>query len=155
MVNENLVIQAGHLTRDPETFDMNNGQQGATFGLASNRRWNDRQTGEQKEEVTFLDWEAYGPQVQTIMQYLKKGMGIYARGRARFQSWQDATTGENRSRVTFVLDRFEFQGTREFNGLPAGQAPAQQQSNQAMPNNAPNTAPAAPVTTPADDGIPF
>lgn len=154
MVNENLYIQAGHLTRNPETSDLNNGGKVVNFGLASNRRWNNRQTGEQQEETTFTEWEAYGPQVETIMQYLQKGSPVYCRGRARFQQWQDATSGENRSRITFVLDRFEFQGTRESNGLSAGQAPAAQAPAQQNQAAAPAANVAPPVTAPVDD-IPF
>ena len=157
MVNENLFIQAGNLTRDPETRNLNNGGIVVNFGLASNRRWNDRQSGEQREEVTFCEWEVYGPQANTVMQYLKKGMAIYCRGRARFQDWVDEATQQRRNRITFVLDRFEFQGTREQNGLPAGQAPAN--NANAMPaGNQTATAPApqmsdAPAVT--DDEIPF
>ena len=157
MVNENLYIQAGNLTRDPESRNLNNGGIVAVFGLASNRTWNDRQTGERKEEATFCEWEVYGPQANTVMQYLKKGMAIYCRGRARFQDWVDEATQQRRNRITFVLDRFEFQGTREQNGLPAGQAPAA--NNNANPNPPANQAPPAGMSSDApavtDDEIPF
>ena len=154
-MNENLYIQAGRLTRDPESTNLNNGGIVVNFGMASNRGWTDRQTNETREEVTFCEWEAYGRQAETIMQYLKKGMPIYCRGRARFQDWVDKESGQRRNRITFVLDRFEFVGTREQNGLPAGQAPTANQNagapaaNQAPPANAP-----APEMA-GDDDIPF
>lgn len=166
MVNENLVIIGGNLTRDVEVKDLNNnGGQVALLGVATNRRWNDAQTGQQREEVTFTEWEVYGPLVnvvtgsdpQTGEAYLKKGSPVYFRGRVRFNSWQDQATGENRSRITFVVDRFEFQGTRASNGLTPGQPPAnapQANANAGNMNQPPanQTAPAA--STP-DDDIPF
>ena len=142
MVQENLVIQSGYVTRDPESTTLNNGGIVASFGLASNRRWNDRQSGELREEVTFAEWEFYGNQANTVMEYIKKSMPIYCRGRIRFQEWTDQATQQKRSRVTFVGDRFEFGGTRESNGLSPGQVPA----------NAPaNAAPAAQEAPPATD----
>ena len=71
----NKVILAGNLTRDPELRYTPTGLAIAKFGLAINRSWKD-EAGNLKEEVTFVDIDAFGKQAETIGQYLKKGRPI-------------------------------------------------------------------------------
>src|ERR671932_750549 len=49
MSNGNSVTLDGNITRDPELRFTNTGQATATFGLAVNRMWTDRQTNERRE----------------------------------------------------------------------------------------------------------
>ena len=75
MANFNKVILAGNLTRDPELRYTPKGMAIASFGLAINRRWKS-ETGEMKEEVTFVDMDAFGRQAEVVAQYMKKGPPI-------------------------------------------------------------------------------
>jgi len=73
--NYNKVILAGNLTRDPELRYTPSGKAIAKFGMAINRNWTS-ETGEKKEEVTFVDIDSFGRQAEVISQYLKKGRPI-------------------------------------------------------------------------------
>ena len=75
MANFNKVILAGNLTRDPELRYTPKGVAIAKFGMAINRTWKN-EAGESKEEVTFVDVDAFGRTAEVISQYLKKGRPI-------------------------------------------------------------------------------
>lgn len=104
----NKVILAGNLTRDPELRYTPRGTAVAKFGLAVNRKWKDGESGEMKEEVTFVDIDAFGKQAETIGQYLKKGRPILIEGRLKLDSWEDKQTQQKRSRLGVVLESFSF-----------------------------------------------
>ena len=70
MANFNKVILAGNLTRDPETKYSPKGTAVASFGMAINRKWK-TETGETREEVTFVDIESFGRQAEVIQKYCK------------------------------------------------------------------------------------
>src|SRR6188472_267193 len=110
MANFNKVILAGNLTRDPELRYTPKGMAIARVGLAINRSWR-TETGEQKEEVTFVDIDAFGKQAETIGQYMKKGRPILVEGRLKLDQWDDKQTGQKRSRLGVVLESFQFLGS--------------------------------------------
>ncbi len=107
MANFNKVILAGNLTRDPELRYTPKGTAIAKIGLAINRTWK-TETGETKEEVTFVDVDAFGRQAEVIGQYLKKGRPILVEGRLKLDQWDDKQTGQKRSRLGVVLEGFQF-----------------------------------------------
>ena len=107
MANFNKVILAGNLTRDPELRYTPKGTAIARIGLAINRTWR-TETGEQKEEVTFVDVDAFGKQAETIGQYFKKGRPILMEGRLRYETWDDKQSGQKRSKLGVVLESFQF-----------------------------------------------
>ena len=72
MANFNKVILAGNLTRDPELRYTPKGTAIARITLALNRTWKS-ETGESKEEVTFVDIDSFGKQAETLAKYMKKG----------------------------------------------------------------------------------
>src|SRR5436190_10665965 len=119
----NKVILAGNLTRDPELRYTGNGMAIAKFALAVNRKWKDGNTGDMKEEVTFVDIDAFGKQAETIGQYLKKGRPILIEGRLKLDQWEDKQTQQKRSRLGVVLESFSFLdsgGGREGGDFGAG-----------------------------------
>ena len=107
MANFNKVILAGNLTRDPELRYTPKGTAIAKIGLAINRRWTN-EAGEQKEDVTFVDVDAFGRQAETIGQYLKKGRPVLIEGRLKLDQWDDKQTGQKKSRLGVVLETFQF-----------------------------------------------
>src|SRR6516165_4326555 len=107
MANFNKVILAGNLTRDPELRYTPKGVAIAKITLAVNRTWKS-ETGETKEEVTFVDVDAFGRQAEVIGQYLKKGRPILVEGRLKLDQWDDKQTGQKRSRLGVVLEGFQF-----------------------------------------------
>lgn len=148
MASFNKVILMGNLTRDPELRYTPSGTAIAKMGLAVNRVWRDAE-GQQKEEVTFVDVDAFGKQAETIGQYMQKGRPILVEGRLKLDQWEDKNTGQNRSRLGVVLERFTFVGGG--GGQVGGGDAAPQQS--APPPSGPAGGP--PVDAPGDDDVPF
>lgn len=111
MPNLNKVMLMGNLTRDPELRYLPSNTPVVNFGVATNRRWTDRQSNEKREETTFVDVSAFGRTAEVINQYFKKGRPIFVEGRLRFEQWQDQS-GNNRNRLTVVCEQFEFVGGR-------------------------------------------
>jgi single-strand DNA-binding protein len=107
MASFNKVILAGNLTRDPELRYTPKGMAIARLGLACNRKWKS-ETGELKEEVTFVDVDAFGKTAETISQYLKKGRPILIEGRLKFDQWEDKQSGQKKSKLGVVLENFQF-----------------------------------------------
>jgi single-strand DNA-binding protein len=152
MASFNKVILVGNLTRDPELRYTPKGVAIAKLGLAVNRVWK-TETGETKEEVTFVDIDAFGKQAETIGQYLKKGRPLLVEGRLRLDQWDDKQTGQKRSRLGVVLESFQFldSGNRGESGAEASRRPAPAAAAPAVPAAAPE----AETSEPEQDDVPF
>lgn len=104
----NRVFLSGHLTRAPEMKLTPDGTaKVCNFGLASNERYTDRETGEPRETVCFVECEAWNVTAQNIFDFFQKGSPILIEGSLRFDSWV-ADDGTNRSRLKVRVNRFEF-----------------------------------------------
>ncbi len=151
MASFNKVILMGNLTRDPELRYTPKGTAIVRVGLAVNRVWT-TETGEKKEEVTFIDCDAFGKTAETIGQYIKKGSPILIEGRLRLHTWDDKQTNQKQSKLRVDIETFKFIGSaqnRAEGGVPS--AP----SAPAAPRPARPAAPAAPSAPAADhDGPP-
>ena len=152
MASFNKVILAGNLTRDPELRYTPKGTAVARLGIACNRKWKS-ETGELKEEVTFVDVDAFGKTAETIGQYLKKGRPILIEGRLRYDTWEDKQTKQKRSKLGVVLENFQFLDSGGGRGDGAESAPA-------APRPAASAAPAASEPAEGDappegDDVPF
>ena len=117
MANLNKVMLIGNLTRDPEIKYTPKGTAIAAFGLAVNRNYT-TETGEKREEVTFIDIEAFGRIAEIIGEYCKKGRPLFIEGRLKLDSWDDKATGQKRSRLKVIADQIQLLGGRE--GGPGG-----------------------------------
>jgi single-strand DNA-binding protein len=103
----NKVILYGNLTRDPEVKALPSGQQVATFGIATNRTYKDK-NGQKQESTEFHNIVAFGRTADVIGQYFKKGRPIYVEGRLQTRSWDDKETGKKNYRTEIVLENFQF-----------------------------------------------
>ena len=103
----NKVFLYGNLTRDPEVRALPSGQQVASFALATNRSYKDK-NGAKQEAVEFHNIVAFGKQAEVIAQYLKKGRPIFVEGRIQNRSWDDKTSGEKKYRTEVVIENFQF-----------------------------------------------
>ena len=172
MASYNKVILAGNLTRDPELKYTPSGMAIAKIGLAMNRKWK-TETGEMKEEVTFVDVDAFGRQAETIGQYLKRGRPILIEGRLKLDQWDDKQTGQKRSRLGVVCESFQFLdsgrpgegggmsgggGAGGGSGVPSGPpaaTPPYRSSAPAAHRAAPPPPPEADGPPPEEDDVPF
>ncbi len=100
-------IITGNLTRDPELRTTPNGASVCSFSVAVNRVFKDA-SGEQKEDVSYIDCSAWGRLGEMISQYAKKGSGVLVSGRLDQRSWEDKNGGGKRSRVEIVVEDFNF-----------------------------------------------
>jgi single-strand DNA-binding protein len=119
MPNLNKVMLMGNLTRDIDMRTLPSGMAVAAFGLAVNRRWKNAQ-GEQQEEVTFVDMEAFGKPAEVMNQYLRKGSAVFIEGRLKLDQWEDKD-GNKRQKMKVVVESFQF-----IDGKPAEQGQGQQ-----------------------------
>ena len=108
--NFNKVFLMGNLTRDVEVRQAGSTQV-ANIGLAVNRRFK-TQDGQNREETTFVDCEAWGRTAEVMAQYLSKGSPVFVEGRLRLDTWQDKESGGNRSKLKVVIETFQFVGSR-------------------------------------------
>lgn len=103
MASGNTVVLSGNVTRDPELRFLNNGTAVVSFGLASNRRWQDN-NGEWQEEAHFFDVTAWRDLAENVAETIQKGDRVIVGGRLQFRQWDDKETGEGRSKVDVVAD---------------------------------------------------
>ena len=125
-------IITGNLTRDPELRTTPNGASVCSFSVAVNRVYRDA-SGEQKEDVSFIDCSAWGKLGEMINQYAKKGSGVLVSGRLDQRSWEDKTSGQKRSRVESVVEDFNFVG----NGSRENGGSSDIESNDTVPEDIP------------------
>lgn len=109
-MNYNRVQIAGNLTRDPEMRYTPKGTAVCKITVAVNRTWSG-DDGQKKEEVTFVDVDAWGKTAETIAQYLKKGSPIFVDGRLKLEQWDDKATGQKRSKLGVTCEQFHFVGS--------------------------------------------
>jgi len=135
MANGNTVTLVGNITRDPELRFTPTGQATATFGLAVNRRWQNRQTQEWEEATSFFDVVCWREMAENAAESLARGSRVIVTGRLDQRSWENQE-GEKRSKIEVTADEIgpslrwataqvtknERRGPGE--GVPARSAPA-------------------------------
>ncbi len=158
----NKIILAGNLTRDVEIKYTSGGTAIATVGIASNRKFKS-QTGEQKEEVLFVDVTFFGKQAEIVNQYLRKGSRILVDGRLKLDQWT-AQDGSKRSKHSITAESMTMLDTKGTNPQEAQArdtysqpAPSYNAPSQAAPQAAPQQAQASniPEIDINEDEIPF
>ena len=112
MSSFNRIIMVGNLTRDPDYKQLTSGQSVCRLGLASNRQFKNKQSGDMIQEVCYIDIDVWGPQAESCRQYLQKGRPILVEGRLKLDSWDDAN-GQKRSKHSIVADRIVFLGSTQ------------------------------------------
>lgn len=103
MANGNSVTLVGNITRDPELRFTPSGQATASFGLAVNRRWQNRQTQEWEEATSFFDIVCWREMAENASESLARGSRVIVTGRLEQRSWETGE-GERRSKVEVVAD---------------------------------------------------
>lgn len=143
----NKAIIYGNLTRDPELKTLPSGMSVCSFGIATNRVYNDRD-GKRQEMTEYHNIVVFGRQAETSAQYLKKGASALVEGRLQTRSWD--ADGVKHYRTEIVADRVQF-GPRGGNGGGAAPAAAEKGGDSGQQN--------APVDYPEEEinpeDIPF
>ena len=106
MASLNKVLLIGNLTRDPELRYIPSGSAVTSFTLAMNRVYK-LQTGEKKEEVSFVRVVVWGRLAEVCNDYLKKGNPVFVEGRLQSRSW-DGPDGQKRSALEVIAANIQF-----------------------------------------------
>jgi single-strand DNA-binding protein len=156
MASFNRVILMGNLTRDPEVRYTPKGSAVADIGLAVNRIYS-TESGEKREEVTFVDVTLWGRTAEIAGEYLKKGKPVLIEGRLQMDTWDDKQSGQKRSKLKVVAEGMQLVGSRggggegdEGSGGGGGSGRSYGGGNRAT-----TPPPKAPPSEPDDDEIPF
>ncbi|HHD72961.1 MAG TPA: single-stranded DNA-binding protein [Epsilonproteobacteria bacterium] len=107
----NKVILMGNLTRDIEIRYSQSGSAVGNTGIAVNRKWKSA-TGEQKEEVMFVDLTLFGRTAEIANQYLRKGRQVLVDGRLSLDQWT-AQDGTKRSKHAVIVENLQMLGSRD------------------------------------------
>jgi single-strand DNA-binding protein len=121
MANFNRIILVGNLTRDPQLRYLPSQMAVVDFGMAINHKFRTK-SGEDREEVCFIDVSAFGKQAEVINQYCQKGKQLLVEGRLKYDTWEDKNGGGKRSKHTVVVDNFQFLGGPGRGGDTGGQS---------------------------------
>ncbi len=149
MASFNKVLLLGNLTRDPEVRYTPKGSAVADLGIAVNRQYT-LDSGEKREEVTFVDVTFWGRTAEVAGEYLKKGRPVFIEGRLQLDTWDDKQSGQKRSKLKVIGEMMQMLGSRPGAGGDAeegGGAPRPARSSAPPPKTA-----AAELD---DDDIPF
>jgi len=106
MASLNKVFLIGNLTRDPELRYVPSGSAVATFTLAVNRVYV-TQSGEKKEQASFIRVVVWGRRAEVCGEYLSKGSPLFVEGRLQSRDWE-TQEGQKRSTVEVVADNIQF-----------------------------------------------
>ena len=107
----NKIILVGNLTRDIEMKYTQGGTAIAKTAIATSKKFNSN-TGEQKEEVCFVDITFFARSAEVANQYLRKGSKLLVEGRLQFDQWTDQN-GQKRSKHSVAVDTMQMLGSKE------------------------------------------
>jgi len=127
----NKIVLLGNLTKDVEIRYSQSGTAIGNCGIAVNRKWKS-QTGEQKDEVMFVDITFFGRTAEIANQYLRKGAKVLVDGRLSLDQWT-AQDGTKRSKHSVIVENLQMVGSREDSYNGGENAPSMGNNNQ--PNN--------------------
>ncbi len=148
----NKVFLYGNLTRDPELRALPSGQQVASFAIATNRTYKNKE-GEKQEATEFHNIVAFGRLADLIGQYLKKGRPVFVEGRLQTRSWEK--DGEKKYRTEIVVDNFQFGPSS--GGMSSGSRDPEVSEGGAPRSKSkagdPSTGPSTPSSRPRGSGL--
>jgi single-strand DNA-binding protein len=100
---DNTITVVGNITREPELKFLNSGQAALRFSIAVNRRWQNKQTQEWEERVSYFEVTSYGQLAENTSNSVVKGARVIVTGRLEQRSWE-TENGDKRSIVEINAD---------------------------------------------------
>jgi single-strand DNA-binding protein len=113
MADLNKVMLIGRLGADPEGRSMQNGEQVASFSMATSEKWKDKKTGEQRERTEWHRIVCFGSLAKVCIDWLKKGSQIYVEGQSRTRKWKDKEGNDRWTTEINIHDMKMISGTKE------------------------------------------
>jgi len=128
----NKAFLYGNLTRDPEIRALPSGQQVASFSVATNRTFKNKE-GQKQDAVEYHNVVAFGRLADLIGQYMKKGRPIFVEGRIQTRSWEK--DGEKKYRTEIVVENFQFGPSAVGGGGGGDDSPAPSKGGNSSSNS--------------------
>jgi single-strand DNA-binding protein len=154
MLNINRVMITGRLTRDPETKYLPSGMAVTNLGLAVSRPFKDK-SGEWREEVAFIDVEAFGKVAERIAETGRKGQPVYVEGRLKQDTWERDGQKQSKIRVSADIIKSFDVPQRGGQNTDAGESESYQESYQSQPSSRPAPQPQQQRSAAPSDGLHF
>jgi single-strand DNA-binding protein len=154
MASFNKVILLGNLTRDPEVRYTPKGSAVCDLGVAVNRVYT-TDSGEKREEATFVDVTFWGRTAEVAGEYLKKGRPIFIEGRLQLDSWEDKQSGQKRSKLKVIGETMQLLGGRAAAGAGAAGDESEEDRQSRSSGKASSPPPKSSAPAEPDDEIPF
>jgi single-strand DNA-binding protein len=126
-MNLNKIFLIGNLTRDPELRTLPSGRPVVSFGLATNRIWNNEQ-GQKQQDTQFHNIVIFGKLAEIAKQYLNKGSLTFIEGRVQTRNWE-AQDGTKRTKTEVIAERLQL-GPRRQPGSSETSKPEQEQTTE-------------------------
>jgi single-strand DNA-binding protein len=153
MASFNKVILLGNLTRDPEVRYTPKGSAVCDLGIAINRSYT-LDSGEKREEVTFVDVVLWSRLAEIAGEYLKKGRPVFIEGRLQLDTWDDKQSGQKRSKLRVIGETMQLLGGRP-PGAGGGATEGAEAARESRPSKPAAPPKAGAAAEPDDDEIPF
>lgn len=153
----NKCIILGNLGNDPEVKYTASGSAIASLTVATSESWNDKATGEKREEVEWHRVVLFGKLAEVAGEYLRKGSKVYIEGQLRTRKWTDQSGQEKYTTeivvgmngVMQMIDGKQEANQQKQSGWGQPQKPNPQQHSKPA-----QSGPSVPPTD-FDDSIPF
>ena len=100
---DNTVTLVGNATADPSLKFIPSGAANTTFGLAVNRKWQNRQTQEWEEATSFIDIVCWRELAENVAESIERGARVVVTGRMEQRSWEQ-DDGSKRSKIEVIAD---------------------------------------------------
>lgn len=130
-MNLNKVFLIGNLTSDPELRTTPSGQSVCNFRMATNRIWNDRDSGQQQKKTEYHSIVAWRRLAEIASQFLSKGSLVLIEGRLETRNWQDPA-GNKRYRTEIITERMQLgpKGFSKQGFKPSASAPSPEEEQK-------------------------
>lgn len=155
MAGVNKVIIVGRLGNNPEMRSFPNGDLVANLSVATSEKWQDKQTGEWRENIEWHRIVLFRRLAEVSGQYLRKGSKVYVEGKIRTRKWQDQH-GQDRYSTEIHADTLQMLDSKDSQQQPQNQPQTKPQQNtyaQAKASGIAKNPP--PLHADFDDNMPF
>jgi len=149
----NRVFLIGNLTRDPELRYIPSGTAVASFTIAANRYFTSN-TGERKEEVSFIRIVVWGRRAELCGEFLSKGSPVFVEGRLRSRSWEGAD-GQKRNTTEVVANNVQFLRPGKGQASSAQAKPDEVPADREIPDDVNMMQGEKPAAKASKDEVPF
>jgi len=128
-MNLNKTFLIGNLTRDPELKTLPSGGSVCNFSIATNRTWNDKSSGQKKQDTEFHNIVVFGKMAESTAEYMKKGSSLLVEGRIQTRSWE-GQDGVKKYKTEIVAESIQFGAKSSSSSQQSEQEPSEPEEEE-------------------------